>query len=143
MVLWPLLLHTLYSLIYIYIYIYEMTYVFFIFFSHVLFLFYLYTYVSFCIQLVYVSHLMPWWIFLSVSDKVGCKSIMPWSLFLQSFQEFVVGLDLCTFVNYGIVVLDFSYNCFLWVLSWIAKREIVRVIFYCNWLILWQNALYL
>ena len=45
--------------IYIYIYIYEMTYVFFIFFSHVLFLFYLYTYVSFCIQLVYVSHLMP------------------------------------------------------------------------------------
>ena len=38
----------------IYIYIY-----FFTFVSRVLFLFYLYTHVSSCIQLFYVSHLMP------------------------------------------------------------------------------------
>ena len=65
---------------------------------------------------------------LSVSVKTGCKS----TLLLKKkkkkfaslpchdlssckvFQEFVVGLNLCTFVSYGIVVLDFSHNCYLW-----------------------------
>ena len=80
---------------------------------------------------------------LTVSDKTSYKSIMPWSLFLQSFQEFVVGLDLCTFVNYEIVVLDFSHNCCLRFCHRLSKGEIVRVIFFCNWLIFWQNTLYL
>ena len=67
---------------------------------------------------------------LSLSLKTGCKSTMPWSLFLQSFQEVVVGLDLCNFVSYGIVVLDFSHNCCLRFCHRLPKGEIVRVIFY-------------
>ena len=51
------------------------------------------------------------------------------------FQEFVVGLDLCAFVSYGIVVLDFSHNCCLRFCHRLSKGEIVRVIFFCNWLI--------
>ena len=46
------------------------------------------------------------------------------------FQEFVVGLDLCTFVSYGIVVLDFSHNFCLWFCHRLPKGEIVRVIFF-------------
>ena len=61
------------------------------------------------------------------------------------FQEFVLGLDLCTFAYYGIVVLDFSHNCLFWFCHELPKGEIVRDIFYvisksldkmhltCNW----------
>ena len=44
--------------------------------------------------------------------------------------EFVVGLDLCTFVSYGIVVLDFSHNCCLWFCQGLPKGQIFRVIFF-------------
>ena len=55
--------------------------------------------------------------------------------FGKVFQKFVVGLNLCTFVNYGIVVLEFSHNYCLWFCHKLPKGEIIRVIFYCNGLI--------
>ena len=67
---------------------------------------------------------------LSVSNKTSCKSIMPWSLLLQTCQEFVVGLDLYTFVNYGIGVLVFFHNCYLWFCHGLPKGEIDRVFFF-------------
>ena len=122
MVLWPLLLHTLYSLIYIYIYIRWC--MFSSPLSHMCCFLYVFIHMF---LLVYNLSMFHTWCLdescLSVSDKTSCKSTMSWSLFLQSFHEFIVGLDLCTFVNYGIVVLDFSHNCFFSVLSWISKEE--------------------
>ena len=52
------------------------------------------------------------------------------SLLVKFFQEFVLGLDLCTFVYYGTVVLDFSHNCFLWFCHRLPKGEIIRVIYF-------------
>ena len=139
MVLWPLLLHTLYSLIYIKddVCFLHLCLTCVVSFLSLYTCFFLYT-TCLCFTLDALMNLV-----LSVLDKTDYKSITPWSLFLQIFQEFVVGLDICTFVNYGIVMLDFSYSYFLWFCHRLPKGEIVRVIFYCNWLILWQNALYL
>ena len=126
MALWPLFTYIVFFDIYIYM---RWCMFFFTFVSHVLFL-------SFFIHmflLVYILSMFYTWCLdescLSVSVKIGCKSTMPWSLFLQSFQEFVLGLDLYTFVYYGIVVLALSHNCFLWFCHELPKREIVRVIF--------------
>ena len=63
--------------------------------------------------------------------------------FCKVLQEFILGLDLCTFVSYGIVVLDFSHNCFLWFCHVLPNGEIVRVIIYCNWLIFWKKRILL
>ena len=50
--------------------------------------------------------------------------------FCKVFQEFVVGLDLWTFVSYGIVMLDLSHNWCLWFCHGLLNGEIVRVIFF-------------
>ena len=55
------------------------------------------------------------------------------------FQEFIIRLDLCTFVSYGIVVLDFSHNCCLWFYHGLPKGEFICFFFFFffgNWLIL-------
>ena len=52
------------------------------------------------------------------------------SLLVKFFQEFVLGLDLCTFVYYGTVVLDFSHNWFLWFCHILPKGEIIKVIYF-------------
>ena len=100
---------------------------------HVLFLFYLYMHVSnSCMQsIIYVSH----------KDA------------LMSFSRICVRIDFIVFNKW--VIYDFSYMfiCLLWFCHRLPKREIVRtyvihllgtyVTILCNWLILWQNALYL
>ena len=59
---------------------------------HVLFLFYLYTHVSLCMQSLFMFHTkMPWWVLFKVFQKDRLwKSIMPWTLFLQSFSRVFV-----------------------------------------------------
>ena len=64
-------------------------------------------------NLVYVFHLKQV-ASLSCHDLSSCKV----------FQEFVLGLDLC-FLNYGIVVLNFSYNCFLWFVTDCQRRRLL------------------
>ena len=130
MVLWPLFTYIVFFDIYIYIYIWDDV-CFSSPLSHICCFFSIFIHMF---LLVYNLSMFHTWCLnescLSVLDKTGCKSIMPWYLFLQSFQEFVVGLDLCTFVNYGTVVLDFSHNCFLWFCHRLPKGEIIRVIYF-------------
>ena len=65
---------------------------------------------------------------LSVSVKTGCKSIIPWSLFLQSFSRVCSRVRLMYFCKLWVVVLDISHNCCLWFCHELPKGEIVRVI---------------
>ena len=94
------------------------------------FFFPLYTHVSSFIQLFYVSHLMPWWILWSLP----CHDLFSY----KNFQEFIVGLDLCTFVCYGIVVLDFSHNCYLWFCKLLGSYllELANLLTKCTLLII-------
>ena len=84
-VLWPFLHILCLSLIYIYIYddvcLFHLS-------LHVLFLLYLYTHVSLCMQSLFLLH--TWCLdefCLSVSENKLWKSIMPWTLSLQSFSR--------------------------------------------------------
>ena len=72
---------------------------------------------------------------LSCCDLFSCKV----------FLEFIVLVRLMYFLcnSYGdCCFILLSWLC-LWFYHGLPKREIVRVIFLCNWLILWQNAFYL
>ena len=148
--------HTLYLYIYIYIYIYMMMYVVFHLSFHVLSLFSLYTHVSLCTQSLFLFYTkMPWWVLFKVfqKDKLW-KSIMPWTLFLQSFSRVCVRVR---FSCNSTSVYEFSdlwllswFICLLWFCHGFPKGEIVRTyvrivrdICYVYWLILWQNTLYL
>ena len=94
-ILWPFL-HTLYLFSHTYTHththIYMMMYVVPHLSLHVLFLFYLYTHVSLCMQSLFLFHTkMPWWVLFKVFQKDRLwKSIMPWTLFLQSFLRVCV-----------------------------------------------------
>ena len=140
-------LHTLYFLTYIYIYIYIYMYIYedVCFSSPLSHMCYFFSIFIHMFLLVYNLSMFHTWSldesYLSVSVKTGCKSTMPWSLFLQSFSRVHVQvIDLRTFVYCGIVVLDFSHNWFCWFCHGLPKGEILRFIYIlCNWLIFWQN----
>ena len=126
--------HTLYLYIYIYIYIYMMMYVVFHLSLYVLFLFSLYTHVSLCSQSLFLFHTkIPWWVLFKVyqKDKLW-KSIMPWTLFLQSFSRVCVRV---WFSCISTSVYEFSdlrllswFICLLWFCHGLPKGEIVYVI---------------
>ena len=139
-----------------FIYIYMMMYVILHPSLHVLFLFSLYTHVSLCLQSSFLFYTkMPWWVLFKVfqKDKLW-KSIMPWTLFLQSFSRVCVRVR---FSCNSTSVYEFSdlrllswFICLLWFCHGFPKGEIVRTyvrivrdICYVYWLILWQNTLYL
>ena len=107
-------------------------------------------------NLLFLFHTkIPWWVLFKVFQKDRLwKSIMPWTLFLQSFSRVCV-----RFRFFCIPTSDYEFSnlrllswfiCSLWFCHRLLKREIVRTyvriirdICYVNWLILWQNTLYL
>ena len=86
---------------------------------HVLFLFSLYTHVfiMYVRNLLFLFHTkMPWWILFKVVQKdMLSKSIMPWTLFLQSFSRDCVRIRFyCTQqVIMSLVIYDFAYTSFV------------------------------
>ena len=141
--------HTLLLFSYIYIYM-MMMYVVFLLSLHVLFLFALYTHVSLCIQSLFLFHTkMPWWILFKVFQKDRLwKSIMQWTLFLQSFSRVCVRVRFFCIPTSGYEFSDLrllSWFIFLlWFCHGLPNGEIVRTyvrifrdICYVYWLILW------
>ena len=86
---------------------------------HVLFLFSLYTHVSINVcNLLFLFHTkMPWWVLFKVfqNDRLS-KSIMPWTLFLQSFSRVCIRIRFyCTQqVILSLVIYDFSHTSFVY-----------------------------
>ena len=96
---------------------------------HVLFLFSFYTYVSINVcNLLFLFHTkMLWWVLFQVfqKDKLS-KSIILWTLFLQSFSRVYVRIRFYCIqqVIMSSVIYNFSHTSFVFVvLSWIAKWE--------------------
>ena len=145
-VLWPFLLwHTLY-----FIFLYMM--MIFVHFLHLslrmLFLFYLNTCFFMYTIFISISHIIPWWVLFKCFRKTGCESLSCHKLSsCKVFQEFVVWIDLFCNTTSGYELSDLILLSWLFVLLrfsyGLSKGEIVRVIFFCNWLIFWQNTLYL
>ena len=92
---------------------------------------------------------MPWWVLFKVFLAIN-------SLFAKFFKSFCLARFYCIQqVSMSWVIYDFSYIfiCLLWFCHGFPKGEIVRtyvshllrtyVTILYNWLILWQNALYL
>ena len=147
-VLWPFIYDI--HCIYFHIYIYMIMYVVFHLSLYVLFLFSLYTHVSLCSQSLFLFHTkMPWWVLFKVFQKDRLwKSIMPWTLFLQSFSRVCVRVR---FSCNSTSVYEFSdlrllswFISLLWFFHGLPKGEIVRTymegvrnICDVNWLILW------
>ena len=92
--------------------------------------------------------------------KTGCENLSCNELsFCKVFQEFVLGLDIYIYIYIGIPTSGYEFSdlkfltwfiCLLWLCHRLPKGEIVRTyvrivrdICYVNWLILWQNVLYL
>ena len=101
---------------------------------HVLFLFHLYSHVSLCTQSLFLFHIWCLNEFcLSVQKDRLWKSIILWTLFLQIFEEFVVGIDLVCNTTSGYELSDLRLLSWLFVLLWFCHRlpkgEIVRDIF--------------
>ena len=68
-------------------------------------------------NLLYLFHTkMPWWVLFKVFQKDRLsKSIMPWTLFLQSFSRVCVRIrfDCIQQVIMNLVIYDFSYTSFV------------------------------
>ena len=107
-------------------------------------------------NLLFLFHTkMPWWVLFKVNT--GCQSLLAInSLFAKFFKSLCYDRFYCIQqVNMSWVIYDFSHMfiCLLWFFHELPNGEIVRtyvflmlrtyVMILCNWLILWQNALYL
>ena len=103
-------------------------------------------------NLLFLFHTkMPWCVLFKMFQKYRLsKSTCHKLSFCKVFQE-----DYIQQVNMSWVIYDFSHMfiCLLWFCHGLPKEEIVKtyvfhmlgtyVTILCNWLILWQNALYL
>ena len=127
---------------------------------HVLFLFSLYTYASYYLYAIYYFYFTQKCLdefCLKCFKNIRCQSLLAINFLLAKFFK---SLYLDRFyciqqVNMSWVIYDFSHMfiCLLWFCHRLPKEEIVRtyvihllgtyVTILCNWLILWQNTLYL
>ena len=85
--------------------------------------------------LIYVSHMIPWWVLFKCFRKTSCESLSCRGLFsCKVFQEFVVGIDLLCNTTSGYEFSDLRLFSWLFVLLWfchgLPNGEIVRDIFY-------------
>ena len=139
-------IHCIYFHIYIYIY---MMYVVLHLSLHVLFLFSLYIHVSLCMQSLFLFHtkILWWFLFKEFQKDRLWKSIMPWTLFLQSFSRVCVRVRFFCIPTSGYEFSDLRllswFICLLWFCHELPKGEIVRTyirilrdICCVNWLIL-------
>ena len=140
----------------VFIFIYMMMYIVLHLSLDVLFLFSLYTHVYLCMQSLFLFQTIKhWWVLFKVFQKDRLwKSTMLWILFLQSFSKVYARVK---FVLNSTSDYEFSdlrllswFICLLWFCHGLPKGEIVRTyvrivrhICYVNWLILWQNIVYL
>ena len=109
-------------------------------------------------NLLFLFHTkMPWWVLFKCFRNISCQSLFAINALLAKFFK-----SLCydrfyciQQVNISWVIYDFSHMfiCWLWFCHGLPKGEIVRtyvihllgtyVTILCNWLIIWQNTLYL
>ena len=69
--------------------------------------------------LIFVSHMMPWWVLFKFFKKTGCESLSCRELFsCKVFQEFVVGIDLLCNTTSGYKFSDLRLLSWLIVLLW-------------------------
>ena len=111
----------------------------------------LYTCFFMYVTLIYVSHMIPWWVLFKCFRKTSYESLSCRELFsCKVFQKFVVGIDLLCNTTSGYEFSDLRLLSWLFVLLWfcygLSKGEIVRDIFYvigksfdkmhftCNWI---------
>ena len=85
--------------------------------------------------LIFVLHMMPWWVLFKCFKKTGCESLSCHELSsCKVFQEFVVWIDLFCNTTSGYKFSDLRLLSWLFVLLWFCHRlpkgEIVRDIFY-------------
>ena len=136
------------------IFVYMLMYVVLHLSLHVLFLFSFYTYVSLCMQSLFLFHIkIPWCILFKVFQKDRLwKSIMPWTLFLQNFSRVCVRVRFFCIPTSGYEFSDLRllswFISLLWFCHWLPNGEIVRTYVelvwtyvIVNWLILSQNTL--
>ena len=141
----------------IYIYIYIWCCYHFHLSLHVLFIFSFYTHISYyvCNHIFLFHTKMLWWVLFKVSQKDRLsKSIMPWTLILQSFSRFCARIRFycIQWVIMSWVIYDFSHISFV-CCGFVTDCQSGRLIGHMwnmlwtyvilNWLIFWQNALYL
>ena len=147
------------------LYLFSLIYCWCMFFFHIpfhmLFLFSLYTHASylFVCNLLFLFHIkMPWWVLFKVFQKYrlskstchklsSCKvfqEFVLWQILLYSTSEYELSdlwlLSYVHFVSCGFV-MDCQMGWLLGHMCFSCYRTYVMIL--CNWLILWQNALYL
>ena len=127
---------------------------------HVLFLFFLFTHDSYYLYAIYYFYFTQRCLdefCLKHFRNTCCQSLLAInSLLAKFFKSLCYNRFYCIQqVNMSWVIYDFShiFICLLWFCHGLPKGEIVRtyvfhmlrtyVMILCNWLILWQNALYL
>ena len=124
---------------------------------HVLFLFFIYTHASYAIYYFYFTQRCLDKFCLKCFINIGCQSLLAInSLLAKFFKSLCSNRFYCIQqVNMSWVIYDFSHMfiCLLWFCHGLLKGEIIRtyvfhmlrtyVMILCNWLILWQNVLYL
>ena len=96
---------------------------------------------------IFVWHMIPWWVLFKCFKKTGCESLSCCKIFsCKVFQEFVVGINLLVIqqVVMSLVIQNFSHD-YLFCCGFVTdfQRGDCWGHILCNWLILWQNALYL
>ena len=109
-------------------------------------------------NLLFLFHTkMPWWVCLKCFENTGCQSLLAInSLLAKFFKSLCYDRFYCIQqVSMNWVIYDFSHMfiCLLWFCHGLSKGKIVRtyvvhvlriyVMILCDWLIFWQNALYL
>ena len=122
----------LWYILYLFSFIYMLMYIVFHLSLHMLFLFSLYIHVSLCMQSLFLFHTkMPWWLLFKVfqKDKLS-KSIMSWTLFLQSFSRVCVRVRFFCIPTSGYEFSDLRllswFICVLWLCHGLPNGEIVR-----------------
>ena len=115
-----------------YTFIYMMMYVVLHLSLHVLFFFLsLYTCFFMYAILIFVSHMMPWWVLFKCFRKIGCENPSWHELSsCKVSQEFVLGLDLFCNITSDYEFSDLRLLSWLFVLLWfcheLPNREIVK-----------------
>ena len=146
--------------LYIYIYIYIYWCMFLHLSLHVLFHFFLYTHDSYILYAIYYfcfTQRCHDEFCLKCFRNTSCQSFLAKNFLLAKFfKSFCYDRFYCIQqVNMSWVIYDFSHTfiCLLWFCHKLPKKDIVRtyvshlletyVTILCNWLIFWQNTLYL
>ena len=142
--------------IYVYIYIYDVVIIFTYLSMCCFFSLFIHMFLIFIVcNLLFLFHTkMPWRVLFKCFRKTGYESLLCHELSsCKVFQEFMLGLDFIVFNKWLWVqwfITSLILHLFLWFCHGLPNgkivrtyMELVRTYVIVNWLILWQNALYL